>query len=160
MQTCVEGIADVDAHIGAEKLHNKCYATVAPLWELWSYGYKIPQERTKMRAAGKFAEISGSENAIWSYFYKKKGNAKEPRFDPRNELDIYITITDDDYEQGELQRRTGQSNDTFEDGYRVRHAIDYDRQKVEDRSSIQVVAPTLSHIVRYSVHLSNSLLLS
>jgi hypothetical protein len=61
----------------------------------------------------------GSKNAIWSYFYKKKGNAKEPHFNPRNELDIYIMITNDDYEQGELQHCSRQSNDTFEDRYHV-----------------------------------------
>ena len=110
----MEGLTGVDAHIGAKDLHKLCYDVVAPLWNKWSYGYDIPQEHTKLRATGKFAELTVSRDAIWTHFLKKRGGSKISQFDPSRELDIYITISDEDYEGGEF-RRTTKRGEQFED---------------------------------------------
>jgi Alpha-kinase family len=107
----------VNAHIGAIALHAMCYNVVAPLWRRWSHGHNVLQEHTKLRAALKFAEISGDVDAIWMYFLKKKRQQggtrkaiKDPKsqpfleFDPSKELDIFVVIDDDDYKDGEFMR--------------------------------------------------------
>jgi hypothetical protein len=96
---------------------------VAPLWDKWTYnGIKLSQDRTKLRTHDKFAEITGETDCIWEYFLKKKkpsqgGRSKVSKsaialveeFDSSKELDIFVVVDDEDYEEGEFHRKLGQA---------------------------------------------------
>ena len=108
LQKCVEGASDIDAHIGGDELHRKCYNLLKPFWLKWSLGFDIPLERTTLRGVNEHAPIAGYEHvgpakehdAIWHFFYKIRGKGSEPTFKVR-QLQLAVVIDEDDFNRAE-----------------------------------------------------------
>lgn len=103
----MEGISDIDAHIGGTALHHVCYDLIKRRLHDWSYGFPILITRTTLRPAAQYAPIAGyacdvenkrvkEKDAIWDFFYIKRGKAKEPSF-KASELELHICLELEDY---------------------------------------------------------------
>lgn len=82
LQTFVAGFDNVDAHIGGDELHRRCYDELMPKWSKWSK-HDIPLERTCLRGPEKHAALAGFDrkepaqqrDVIWNFFLKARGKS-------------------------------------------------------------------------------------
>jgi hypothetical protein len=113
-QTCIEGVNNLDPHIGGDKLHRVCYEAVLPHWDQWSGGhggYKIPLTQTTLRGIKIHAPIAGKDyrgpvknrDAIWEFFFKKRGKSTMATF-RAVELELAIVIDFEDFKCAEKRR--------------------------------------------------------
>lgn len=68
-----------------------------PLWLEWSRGYSIPVSNLTLRTKKRFSAIEEKTDAIFEFFYRKKGNAKSAHFDGSQELTIFLVLSAKDY---------------------------------------------------------------
>jgi len=111
LKTCLEGLDNVDAHIGGDELHHMCYSILQKKWLAWSKGYMVPIERTTLWGVKLFATIAGKDltepvkqhNAIWHFFFKVCGKGTEPKF-KANQLELAVIIDHEELAHVELTK--------------------------------------------------------
>jgi hypothetical protein len=108
-QTCVEGSDNINPHIGGDELHLKCYNILLPHWDEWSAGREMPPlEKTTLRGIKVMAPIAGKariepakkRDAIWDFFFKRRGKSTVPTFRP-DEIELALVIDYKDFESAE-----------------------------------------------------------
>lgn len=100
----LEGIDDLDPHIGANELHRRCYDQLQRNWHKWSGGYHVPIENTTLRGVKILAAIAGKDllgpakerDAILGFFLKPRGKTNEVIFKP-GEVELALVIDEADY---------------------------------------------------------------
>lgn len=110
-QNLVDGLSNLDPHIGGNELHRCCYNLLQPRWNVWSGGYHLPIEKTTLRGIKVIAAIAGKDligparerDAILEFFMKPRGKTGEPVF-KTGQLDLAIVIDPEDLESVEHMR--------------------------------------------------------
>ena len=116
-QNCIDGLDNIDAHIGGDELHLKCYNILQEKWLAWSKGYTIPIERTTLQGAKIIAAIAGKDllepvkkhDVMWHFFFKaRQGN--EPKF-KAEQLQLAVIIDYEDFADVELRKEDAEELD-------------------------------------------------
>jgi len=108
-QNLVQGIRDLDPHIGGDELHRRCYNLLQLHWLKWSGGYPVPIEDTTLWGLKIFAAIAGKdhvgppkEHDTIIDFFMKPGSGKrsgELVFKP-GQLLLTLVIDQADFNHG------------------------------------------------------------
>lgn len=94
----------MDAHIGATALRQLAYNVLQGVWKLWSHGYPLSIENLTLRTKLQFAAIINETDAIWDYYFIQKPKAKQCRFDPKYQLELYLVLTEEDFNEASFHR--------------------------------------------------------
>lgn len=106
IQSLVEGLDGIDAHIGGDDLHRHCYDLLQPSWLEWSGGYHVPIEEMMLWGDTIHAAIAGKglrgpvakRNAIFGCFMKPQpGKKTGEKVFRTSQLDLNIVIGPVDY---------------------------------------------------------------
>ena len=117
-QDCLEGLDQIDAHIGGGDLHQVCYDVLQKKWLAWSKGHVIHISKTTLRGTKIFAAISGrglvhpakERDAIWHFVFKKRGKATKPTFKVE-QLELSVVLDYEDFHEIELYCNNHQLGD-------------------------------------------------
>ena len=98
-QDCLEGLDQIDAHIGGHDLHQMCYDVLQKKWLAWSRGHEVEIAETTLQGTKIFAAISGKgavrpakeQDAIWHFVFKKRGKSTKPTF-KAEQLELSVVI--------------------------------------------------------------------
>jgi hypothetical protein len=118
-QDVVEGFDEVDAHIGGDELHRRCYDALQGSWLEYTRGYQIPIENTTLRGVQIHAPIAGKalreparpRDAIWHFVCKTRGATSEPKF-KAEQVELAVVISDSDFKKAE-DKREGRVTEDF-----------------------------------------------
>jgi len=112
LQNCVEGLSRIDAHIGGDDLHRRCYDILQKKWLAWSGGYKIPLVETTLRGQKIYAAIAGKDlghpaeeqDAIWHFVFKTRGGKSTKRTFRMEELKLDLIVEYEKYAKADNHR--------------------------------------------------------
>jgi hypothetical protein len=111
IQDLIDGLNDVNPHVGGDDLHRRCYDLLQPSWLQWSGGYHIPIKNTTLRGLTVHAAIAGRDlrglakksDAVLEFFMKPQGKTGAKVF--RNQqIDLAIVIDAVDYKRALEER--------------------------------------------------------
>ena len=97
-------MANIDAHIGASELKAMAWKRLQPLWLEWSHGFRLSINQLHLRQQKGYVEITKESDAIWDFYWKKKGNAKAHKFDPNVEVSLFLVVGTLDFEKADFHR--------------------------------------------------------
>lgn len=119
-QDVVEGFDGVDAHIGGDQLHQRCYDALQGSWLEYTRGYQVPIENTTLRGVQIHAPIAGKalrepaklHDAIWHFVCKPRGSSSsEPKF-KAEQVELAVVISNLDFKKAE-DKKEGHSTEDF-----------------------------------------------
>jgi hypothetical protein len=104
VQSCIEGIMDLDPHIGGDELHHRCYDILQPYWCRWSGDYSLPLENTTLRGLKVYTPITGKahqqpadeRDTIFNLFITTHKTGEQV-FKP-HQIDLAVVIDDVDFQ--------------------------------------------------------------
>ena len=104
-QNVVEGVNDLDPHIGGNELHRRCYELLQSRWMRWSAGYRVAIEDTTLRGLRIHTAIAGKDligpvkerDAILHFFMKPRGGKSDGVVFKSGQVDLAIVIDHEDY---------------------------------------------------------------
>ncbi len=110
-QNLMEGLDNVDPHIGGNELHCLCYNQLERRWLDWSGGYHVPIKDTTLRGIKVHAAIAGKDfiglaeerDAIIGHFMKPHGKSRELVF-KSGRIDLAVVIDPVDFKGAKDER--------------------------------------------------------
>lgn len=111
IQDLIDGLNNVDPHIGGDDLHRHCYDLLQPSWLQWSGGYPIPITRTTLRGLIVHAAIAGrgliglakKRDAVFEFFLKPQGKTGAKVF-KNAQIDLAVVIDAVDFKRASEER--------------------------------------------------------
>jgi hypothetical protein len=119
VQNLVEGLNDIDSHIGGNELHYCCYNLLQRRWLEWSGGYHVAIKDTTLRDIKVHTAIAGKDlvgpakerDSILGFFMKPHGKTGELVF-KTSQLALAIVIDPKDFEGAvDLRENAGYKSD-------------------------------------------------
>jgi hypothetical protein len=104
-QNVIDGISNLDPHIGGDELHRCCYDQLQQRWLVWSRGHHVAIQDTTLRGIKILAAIAGKDligpakerDAILDFFMKPHGGKLDGVVFKPGQIDLAIVIDSDDY---------------------------------------------------------------
>jgi hypothetical protein len=104
-QNVIDGISNLDPHIGGNELHCCCYNQLQQCWLLWSRGYHVAIQDTTLWGLKILALIAGKDligpvkehDAILDFFMKPHGGKSNGVVFKSGQIDLAIVIDSMDY---------------------------------------------------------------
>jgi hypothetical protein len=128
-QNVIDGINNVDSHIGGNELHRRCYNQLQQRWLLWSGGHHVAIQDTTLRGLKIHAAIAGKDllepvkeqDAILHFFMKPRGGKSDGMVFRPGQVDLAIVIDTVDYILAIDKRERAYESD--ENGIAIRHKV-------------------------------------
>jgi len=123
-QECIEGVNNIDVHIGGNELHRICYNTSRPPWLAWSGGYDVPLSSTTLRGVKIHAAIAGAalngkpakqRDAMSHLLSKSRGRKGGEQTFKYEQVKLAIVISQEDI--GECEKRKHNHDDSDMDDF-------------------------------------------
>jgi hypothetical protein len=110
-QDLIDGLNNINPHIGGDDIHQRCYDLLQPAWLQWSGGYHVPIENTTLRGITVHAAIAGKDfrgpakktDAILDFFMKPQRKTGARVFKSR-QIDLAVVIDAVDYKHAFEER--------------------------------------------------------
>ena len=129
-QNLVEGLKELDPHIGGDDLHRLCYDQLQACWLEWSGGYHVPIEKTTLRGDAIHAAIAGKglrgpaakrDTILGCFMKQQQGKKAGEKVFRSSQLDLAVVIDAVDYKCAMTQRE--RIYDLDEDGLVIGHKV-------------------------------------
>jgi len=104
-QNVIDGMDNLDPHIGGNDLHRRCYDQLQQRWLLWSGGHHVAIHDTTLRGLKIHAAITGKDfigpvqecDTILHFFMKPHGGRSDGVIYRSSQVDLAVIIDSVDY---------------------------------------------------------------